>query len=177
MLRFSDISLPGRATGGGPGFLFSGSPRGGGFRPPLFCLFALAGAVLLCGARPAAAQSKAKPVRAQSRGKSAHAHHTAGKRRSRAVHRQMAPQPERIMQIQSALSREGFYHGESTGKWDEASAAAMKNFQQARGLPATGKIEALSLQKLGLGSPVAGMAAPAPPPSSAAPPPGPAGKP
>jgi len=75
----------------------------------------------------------------------------------------MAPEPERIKEIQQALAGKGFYQGEPTGKWDESSAAAMKNFQQASGLQPTGKIEALSLQKLGLGSPVAGKAAPFPP--------------
>jgi peptidoglycan hydrolase-like protein with peptidoglycan-binding domain len=86
--------------------------------------------------------------------------------------RQLAPEPARIKEIQQALAREGFYQGEPTGKWDESTVAAMKNFQQSKGLPATGKIEALSLQKLGLGSPVAGLAPPSPPapaPSSSAP--------
>lgn len=36
----------------------------------------------------------------------------------------------------------------------------MKNFQQANGLNATGKLDALSLQKLGLGSSSAGLAPP-----------------
>ena len=75
--------------------------------------------------------------------------------------RQLAPEPARIKEIQQALAREGFYQGEPTGKWDDATVAAMKNFQQSKGLQPTGKIEALSLQKLGLGSPVAGLAAPA----------------
>jgi peptidoglycan hydrolase-like protein with peptidoglycan-binding domain len=80
--------------------------------------------------------------------------------------RQLAPDPARIKEIQQSLSREGFYQGEPTGKWDDATAAAMKNFQQANGLQPTGKIEALSLQKLGLGSPVAGLAPPTPPASA-----------
>lgn len=36
----------------------------------------------------------------------------------------------------------------------------MKNFQQANGLTPTGKFDALSLQKLGLGSSTAGAAPP-----------------
>jgi len=78
--------------------------------------------------------------------------------------RQLAPDPARIKEIQQALAREGFYQGDPTGKWDEATVAAMKTFQQSKGLQPTGKIEALSLQKLGLGSPVAGLAPPAPQP-------------
>ena len=121
---------------------------------------ALVCALALPGVLPAgAAQSKAAP---------AHSHHTASKKKHRSVHRQVAPTPERITEIQSALAREGYYHGEPTGKWDEATSGAMKNFQQAKGLAPTGKIEALSLQKLGLGSPVAGMGAPAPAPPAAA---------
>jgi len=64
--------------------------------------------------------------------------------------------------------REGYYQGEPSGKWDEASVAAMKQFQAAKGLAPTGKLEALSLQKLGLGSPVTGLAPPEPRPAPAA---------
>ena len=38
----------------------------------------------------------------------------------------------------------------------------MKSFQQAHGITPTGKIDASSLQKLGLGSDVAGVAPPRP---------------
>ena len=92
---------------------------------------------------------------------------TKKKKKGAAARRPLAPEPERIREIQQALAREGFYHGEPTGKWDEASVAAMKDFQAAKGLPATGKLEALSLQKLGLGSPVAGVAPPEPRPGAA----------
>jgi peptidoglycan hydrolase-like protein with peptidoglycan-binding domain len=88
------------------------------------------------------------------------------KKKSTQARRQLTPEPARIREIQEALAREGFYKGEPSGKWDEGSIEAMKDFQAAKGLPATGKLEALSLQKLGLGSPVAGMAAPAPRPSA-----------
>jgi len=81
------------------------------------------------------------------------------KRRSR-PRAQTAPTPERIREIQSALARHGYYQGDPTGKWDAKSAAAMRNFQQASGLTPTGKFDALSLQKLGLGSPTAGAAPP-----------------
>jgi peptidoglycan hydrolase-like protein with peptidoglycan-binding domain len=87
------------------------------------------------------------------------------------THRQLAPEPARIVEIQQALAREGFYQGEPTGKWDDSTVTAMKNFQQAKGLQPTGKIEALSLQKLGLGSPVAGLAPPTRPSQPSAVPP------
>lgn len=84
--------------------------------------------------------------------------------RSRA---QKAPTADRILEIQSALARSSHFSGEPTGKWDAASINAMKGFQQAQGLKATGKIDAASLQKLGLGSHTAGVAAPRPSASAA----------
>ncbi len=79
---------------------------------------------------------------------------------SRSARRQTAPTADRIKEIQSALAGKGFYSGQPTGKWDAASIQAMKDFQNANGLKANGKLGALSLQKLGLGSEVAGIAAP-----------------
>jgi len=80
-----------------------------------------------------------------------------GRRRDRGP---KAPTPDRIREIQSALAREGAYSGEPNGKWDPASVDAMKRFQASHGLNSTGKLDAHSLQKLGLGSGVAGLAAP-----------------
>ncbi|MBI1737915.1 MAG: peptidoglycan-binding protein [Acidobacteria bacterium] len=73
---------------------------------------------------------------------------------------QKAPTPDRIREIQAALAQKGFYEGEPNGKWDARSVEAMKKFQGANGLAETGKFDAKSLQKLGLGSEVAGAAAP-----------------
>ena len=72
---------------------------------------------------------------------------------------QAVPTKERITEIQSALQREGALNKEPTGKWDAASIDAMKKFQQDHGLNPTGKINALSLEKLGLGSDTAGKGA------------------
>ncbi len=83
---------------------------------------------------------------------------------------QKAPTADRIEEIQSGLSRAGYYKGAPTGKWDASTVDAMKRFQQANGLTPTGKIDALSLQKLGLGSDVAGLSAPELNPPSSAPP-------
>jgi len=84
------------------------------------------------------------------------------------VRGQQAPTPERINEIQSALARSGAYTGEPSGKWDDSSTDAMKKFQSAHGLTPTGKFDALTLQKLGLGSDTAGLGAPTPPPNAAA---------
>jgi hypothetical protein len=45
----------------------------------------------------------------------------------------------------------------------------MQKFQSGNGLEPSGKINALSLQKLGLGSEIAGVSAPKPPTPAAAP--------
>ena len=74
----------------------------------------------------------------------------------------MAPTPDRIREIQSALQRDGAYQGDPTGKWDDSTVEAMKSFQDKNGLTPTGKIDALTLQKLGLGSETAGKGAPVP---------------
>jgi peptidoglycan hydrolase-like protein with peptidoglycan-binding domain len=73
---------------------------------------------------------------------------------------QMNPTPDRISEIQSALSRGGYYTGDSTGKIDANTLEAIQRFQSANGLDTTGKLDALTLQKLGLGSDVAGVSAP-----------------
>jgi peptidoglycan hydrolase-like protein with peptidoglycan-binding domain len=75
---------------------------------------------------------------------------------------QAAPTPARISEIQSALAAQGVYKAQPNGKWDAATIQAMKDFQASHGLTATGKLDALSLQKLGLGSEIAGRAAPLP---------------
>jgi len=86
---------------------------------------------------------------------------TARKRKPR-ERAQTAPTTARISEIQSALATQGTYKGQPNGKWDNATAQAMKDFQSAHGLTPTGKLDALALQKLGLGSEIAGRAAPLP---------------
>jgi len=129
------------------------------------------GAVLLVSAAPvvstagssAAAQSstkKKKNVSAKGRGK---------KKATPKVKGQTAPTPDRIREIQTALNREGALSAEPTGKWDDATTSAMKKFQGDHGLNPTGKIDAGTLNKLGLGSDTAGKGAPIPTAASAAP--------
>ena len=60
-------------------------------------------------------------------------------------------QPERITEIQQALTKNGYLTQEPSGKWDDATRAAMLRFQKEHGFPATGLPEAKSLMKLGLG--------------------------
>lgn len=87
-------------------------------------------------------------------------------RRSRRYRGQRAPTVERISEIQTALAKDGSYARSPNGKWDGATVEAMKRFQAGHGLNPTGKLDALTLQKLGLGSPIAGVAAPYPQPGT-----------
>lgn len=133
-----------------------------------------AGAILAPGLR---AQSKAPTTKAPAKtatkpksgtttksttSKPAAKKKTTTKRRSTRARRQTVPTNDRIREIQAELVRRGHLKGEPNGKWDTNSIAAMKDFQTANGLRATGKFDAASLQKLGLGSETAGMAAPRP---------------
>src|SRR5258706_15580289 len=76
---------------------------------------------------------------------------------------QKAPAPERISEIQQALARDGSFAGTPNGKWDDSTVDAMRKFQSGHALNPSGKLDAPTLQKLGLGSQTAGIAAPMPP--------------
>jgi peptidoglycan hydrolase-like protein with peptidoglycan-binding domain len=106
-----------------------------------------------------ATRSSGKPAASagKSRGKSFGRHST---RRQRG---QKAPAPERISEIQQALAKDGSFNGKPNGKWDDSTVEAMKKFQAGHGLNPSGKLDAVTLQKLGLGSQTAGVAAPMPP--------------
>ncbi len=79
---------------------------------------------------------------------------------------QKAPAADRISEIQTALAKDGSFNGKPSGKWDPWTVDAMKKFQEAHGLNPSGKLDAKTLQKLGLGSQTAGLAPPMPPVSS-----------
>ena len=107
-----------------------------------------------------ATRSAAKPAAfssGKSRGKK------SGKHSNRRERGQKAPAPERISEIQQALAKDGSFRGTSNGKWDDSTVEAMKKFQAGHGLNPSGKLDAQTLQKLGLGSQTAGVAAPMPP--------------
>jgi peptidoglycan hydrolase-like protein with peptidoglycan-binding domain len=113
----------------------------------------------LTGAKGARSAAKPAPrsAAAKSRVKKSSKH---SKRRERG---QKAPAPERISEIQQALAKDGSFAGTPNGKWDDPTAQAMRKFQGSHGLTPTGKLDALTLEKLGLGSQTAGVAAPMPP--------------
>jgi peptidoglycan hydrolase-like protein with peptidoglycan-binding domain len=95
---------------------------------------------------------------------------TTGKKSSRKTKQrdrgQKAPEPGRITEIQQALAKDGSFTGTPNGKWDDSTVAATKKFQEAHGLTPSGKLDAKTLQQLGLGSTTAGVAPPMPPVSS-----------
>jgi len=117
----------------------------------------------LTGAK--ATRSSAKPA-ASAAGKSRVK--KSGKHSKRRERGQTAPAPERISEIQQALAKDGSFTGTPNGKWDDSTAEAMRKFQGSHGLNPSGKLDALTLQKLGLGSQTAGIAAPMPPIASSA---------
>jgi peptidoglycan hydrolase-like protein with peptidoglycan-binding domain len=99
-------------------------------------------------------KKKAKSSSSSHKGKSTKA--------SRRQTGQKAPTTQRISEIQQALAKHGAYAGTSNGKWDASTVEAMKKFQGAHGLNPSGKLDAKTLQQLGLGSQTAGVAPPTP---------------
>jgi peptidoglycan hydrolase-like protein with peptidoglycan-binding domain len=63
----------------------------------------------------------------------------------------MRPAPERIEEIQQALSQAGYLKAPPNGRWDDQTREAMRRYQADHGFPTTGLPEAKSLMKLGLG--------------------------
>jgi peptidoglycan hydrolase-like protein with peptidoglycan-binding domain len=111
-----------------------------------------------------ATQSKSSAATKSTRSTSSR---NSSRRKSTKLKGQAAPTPERISEIQEALAKRGVFTDTPSGKWDDSTVEAMKKFQSSNGLSPTGKLDALTLQKLGLGSETAGLAAPTPPPNSA----------
>jgi len=91
---------------------------------------------------------------------------TSSSKRARKQPGQKAPTADRVIEIQAALAKDGSFQGSPSGKWDDATATAMRRFQASHGLNASGKLDAPTLQRLGLGSQTAGIAQPTPPPGA-----------
>ena len=124
------------------------------------------GAALLASAAPVVFGA-ASPASTQTSSTTAKKKKVSAKsKRKPKVKGQAAPTPDRIKEIQTALQKDGSYEGEPTGKWDDATTEAMKKYQDKIGVSPTGKIDAVSLNKLGLGSATAGKGAPVPAASS-----------
>jgi peptidoglycan hydrolase-like protein with peptidoglycan-binding domain len=117
-------------------------------------------------AASASAQSTTSKKPSTAGSKSTAHRKRAPKKLSRWEKGQKVPTPDRISEIQQALAKDGSFTGTPNGKWDDSTVEAMRKFQDAHGLNPSGKLDAKTLQQLGLGSHTAGVAAPLPPTSS-----------
>lgn len=127
-------------------------------------LLVAAGLGVSAGSAKVQTTSQKKTTPSKSRGT---AHRSKVSRKSSRRDRgQKAPTPERISEIQQALGKDGSYSATPNGKWDSSTVDALTKFQQSHGLSPTGKLNAKTLQLLGLGSSTAGVAPPMPPMSS-----------
>jgi peptidoglycan hydrolase-like protein with peptidoglycan-binding domain len=106
------------------------------------------------GTKRNATSSKSSP-----HGKSKHVTSRSSSRREKG---QKAPSSDRITEIQQALGKDGSYASEPNGKWDISTVEAVRKFQAGHGLNPSGKLDAKTLEQLGLGSHTAGVAPPAP---------------
>jgi peptidoglycan hydrolase-like protein with peptidoglycan-binding domain len=118
-------------------------------------------------AKVAQAQSPTpKKTTSSSKARSASHGRKSSRRSSRRERGQKVPTADRISEIQKALAKDGSFAGAPNGKWDASTIEATRKFQEAHGLNPTGKLDAKTLQQLGLGSQTAGVAPPVPPVSS-----------
>jgi peptidoglycan hydrolase-like protein with peptidoglycan-binding domain len=132
--------------------------------PLALTLFVTAG-LNVCAAS-AQGQDAAQKKSASSKSASSSHRAKSSKKSRRRARGQKAPTPERISEIQQALAKDGSFAGKPNGKWDASTIEATRKFQEAHGLNPTGKLDAKTLQQLGLGSQTAGVAPPMPPVSS-----------
>jgi putative peptidoglycan binding protein len=120
--------------------------------------------MLFAHALSAQTQTTVKPKTTKSSSKSHSTKKTSSRKKKDKG--QMAPTSDRITEIQQALAKDGSYSAAPTGKWDDSTVDAMRKFQTTHALNPTGKLDALTLEKLGLGSTTAGVAEPVAPPNS-----------
>jgi peptidoglycan hydrolase-like protein with peptidoglycan-binding domain len=57
---------------------------------------------------------------------------------------------EQIIEAQKVLKTGGMYSGDETGKLDDTTRESLKKYQEANGLKATGTLNQLTLQKMGI---------------------------
>lgn len=89
-------------------------------------------------------QQKAIPVSANSY---ATAKSSAGGKPRRAVFRATKDQ---IVEAQKLLKSGGMYAGEETGKLDDPTRESLKKYQEAHGIKATGTLNQVTLEKMGI---------------------------
>ncbi|MPZ77576.1 MAG: hypothetical protein GEU77_13745 [Deltaproteobacteria bacterium] len=57
---------------------------------------------------------------------------------------------DQIRKIQQELNKKGFAAGQVNGQWSSETQSAVKNFQQSKGLSATGELDQRTIEELGL---------------------------
>ena len=124
------------------------------------------GVSAVSGSAQSTSQKKSTTSTSSSSSKNKSHKRKSAKQPSRWEKGQKVPTPARISEIQQALAKDGSFTGAPNGKWDDSTVDAMKKFQDAHGLNPSGKLDAKTLQQLGLGSSTAGLGAPMPPTSS-----------
>jgi hypothetical protein len=67
------------------------------------------------------------------------------------LHGQTAIEPARVTEIQQALVREHYLTAETSGRWDEATQAAMQKYQADQGWQTKLMPDSRAIEKLGLG--------------------------
>jgi peptidoglycan hydrolase-like protein with peptidoglycan-binding domain len=120
-------------------------------------LAALCGVLCLAGEAIAADPTPPKPAKSATTSstkttahKSKHSR-TKGKTRTSKKRGQKAIEAERTQQIQEALIREHYLKGEPSGKWDDATQAALRRYQAEQGWQSKTVPDSRALIKLGLG--------------------------
>jgi peptidoglycan hydrolase-like protein with peptidoglycan-binding domain len=149
-------------------FLFGAGPENSGVSPlftsrfvPIFVLVVLLlpAGILAAVKKRAAAQDHSSAAGAKG------APRLSGSRTSRTARRHRGPrlsdykrriakihlEPDRVQEIQRALTQAGYLHQEPDGQWNVETRAAMERYQQNSGFSPTGLPDARSLMKLGLG--------------------------
>ena len=98
-------------------------------------------------ALPASANSYASAEKPRSRKTKSTGAADSGDKPKRAVFRATK---EQILEAQKLLRTGGLYSGEETGKLDDTTREGLKKYQEAKGLKATGTLNQVTLEKMGI---------------------------
>lgn len=101
--------------------------------------------------KPAASAKKKAPKAPVKRAAKRPVRRRVATRRAPAPANQRVPTKDRYAEIQQALADAGHFAGAPDGAWKQESIEALKSFQSAQGFEPTGRIDARSLIKMGLG--------------------------
>jgi hypothetical protein len=55
-----------------------------------------------------------------------------------------------VIEVQQELAAQGYYKGDIDGLWGTETMDAVREYQEARGLPVTGRLSAADLQRMGI---------------------------